>query len=70
MIRCPSEAGITREHPNRFSTTSSVVVPITPKPRPPCDTGSDKYGGIQVNNPHHANMQKKLNSSSAIVAFK
>src|SRR6266498_3178973 len=42
-------------------------MPITPNPRPPCCTGSDKYGGSQVNNPHQANIAKKLKSSRANV---
>src|ERR1700716_229715 len=56
--------------PTRFSTTSSVVVPMTPKPRPPCSTGKDRYGGIHVNSPHQANMPKKFMNSSARVGFK
>src|SRR5438309_5095338 len=53
--------------PHKFNTTISVVIPITPNPRPPCSTGSDKYGGSHVNNPHQANIPKKLNSKSANV---
>src|SRR5258707_834870 len=53
--------------PNTFSTTINVVIPITPKPRPPCSTGNERYGGSQVNSPHQANIPKKLKSKSANV---
>src|SRR5581483_1150583 len=53
--------------PNRLRTTIRVVIPNTPNPRPPCSTGSDRYGGIQVKSPHHANNAKKLKNKSASV---
>src|SRR5215470_10725514 len=46
--------------PTRFKTTSSVVVPIMPNPRPPFSMGRARYGGIQLNRPHQANNPKRL----------
>src|SRR5215510_371110 len=52
--------------PTRFNTTNSVVVPIMPNPRPPFSTGRVRYGGIQLNRPHHANNPKRFSSNRKI----
>src|SRR5579884_522345 len=46
--------------PARLRNRRRAVVPINPKPRPPCSTGSERYGGIQLNKPHHPNSPKKF----------
>src|SRR5713226_6366939 len=56
--------------PQRFRTTSSVVVLITPKPRPTCVTRNVRNGGIHENSPHQPNRPKKFSKSSATVLLR
>src|SRR5260370_32207934 len=56
--------------PIRLSVTRSLVVLIRPKPRPPLSTAVVKYGGIQLNSPHHANSPNTLSRSKTIVGLR
>src|SRR5579864_8428242 len=53
--------------PTRFNVTSSVVLCIMLKPRPPFSTDITRYGGIQVNSPHQANKPKKFSRKRQMV---
>ncbi len=46
-----------------------VVVPASPKPRPPRLSGNDRNAGAHVNSPHHPNMPKKFTNSSTNVGL-
>src|SRR5215469_14391652 len=43
---------------------------MRPRPRPPCSTGIVRYGGIQLNKPHHANNPKRLSNSRKMVLLR
>src|SRR5260370_2912502 len=72
----PRRSAIQRKHrypgniPMSLSVPRSLVVLIRPKPRPPLSTAVVKYGGIQLNRPHHANSPNTLSRSKTIVGLR